>query len=81
MADCVAHADHAAAGVKHGGRHHDPLHNHLKCCARCSMVSLLPGVTAVPLALAYADAIFYTTQHDLVGRPVALDPHIPKPIA
>lgn len=77
--NCDAHAGDTFAAMRHGGQH-DPAHNHLKCCARCSMVSLLPGVVAVPAALVYGDAVFYPAQHDLVGRPVALDPHIPKPI-
>lgn len=78
--DCVSHAaDIATAG--HGGDHRGPLNNHLKCCARCSMVSLLPSVISVSVAPAFGHAIFYTAQNDLVGRLVALDPHIPKPIA
>lgn len=78
--DCDPHAADIATAT-HRGQHRAPLHNHLKCCARCSMVSLLPSVIAVPVALAYGHAVFYTAQNDLVGHLVALDPHIPKPIA
>lgn len=76
--DC---ADHMAAGATHGGHHQGPLHNHLRCCARCSMVSLLPTAILLPATFASRDAVFYTAQHDLVGLTVASDPHIPKPLA
>lgn len=79
-ADCDGHGDHAAMAAEHGGARHGPSRDHLKCCARCSMVSVLPGVAAVPVALAWGAAVFYTAPQDLVGRPVALDPHIPKPL-
>ncbi len=75
--DC---ADHLVTGAAHGGHHNGPVHNHLKCCARCSMVSLLPGAIRVPATFASGHAVFYTVQHDLIGRTVASDPHIPKPV-
>lgn len=78
--DCDSQAADIAT-TRHGSEHRSPVHNHLKCCTRCSMVSLLPSVIAVPVALAFGHAAFYTAQNDLVGRSVALDPHIPKPIA
>ena len=74
--DC---ADHLVTGPAHGGHHHGLVHNHLKCCARCSMVSLLPGAILVPATFPSGNAVFYTAQHDLVGHAVAGDPHIPKP--
>lgn len=73
---CDAHAHDA--GVRHPGQPDSPQHNRIKCCARCSVVSVLPSIAAIPVAFPYAEAIFYTAQHALVGRPVFLDPHIPK---
>lgn len=82
--EAIAHdlgcADHMVTGAAHSGHHHGPEHSHLKCCARCSMVNLLPGVILVPVTFAFRSAVFYAAQHDLVGRTVASDPHIPKPV-
>lgn len=67
--------DHLGQGQ---GAHGHIKHSRLKCCPQCVLVSLLPKVAGVPVMLAYGEASFSLTQSDLVGRSVALDPHIPK---
>jgi hypothetical protein len=79
--DCDVHSDDAVAMAEHSGQtQRGQMHNHLKCCATCTGVSLLPAVSAVPVSFSYRAAVFHTAQHDLVGHLVALDPDIPKSI-
>ena len=56
------------------------MHDHLKCCVACNLVSLVPNVAAIPVAFSYTNTAFDAAQHELVGHLVALDPGIPKPL-
>lgn len=77
---CNVTSDGLAAVVAGGGEHQGGAHNHLKCCATCTVPSVIPAVTAIPVTFAYQAAVFYTAQPHLVGHSVALDPGIPKSI-
>ena len=57
-----------------------PVHNHLKCCGTCNVVSLAADVSVVPVTFSYRAASFWTVKHFLVGYLAALDPDIPKSI-
>lgn len=70
--------DHIAGPAADAGQAHGLAHDHFKCCGWCNVVSLLPGIVAIPVTFFYATILFGTTQRDLVGHFVALDPGIPK---
>lgn len=78
--DTHVHSADAVTVGENSGQTHGGMHNHVKCCTICTVVSMLPAVAAVPATFAYKAAVFHTAQHALVGRPVALDPDIPKSI-
>ena len=76
----VAHHDRARdrVAVTDTGQTHGAAHDHLKCCGHCNVVSLLPGVVAIPVTFSYATPCFPAAQPHLVGHLVPLDPEIPK---
>ncbi len=78
--ECDVHSADVVAGAVDSGQAQHPMHNHLKCCGTCNIVSLAPNVAVIPVTFSFRMASFRKTHHDLVGHPVALDPDIPKSI-
>jgi hypothetical protein len=68
---------HATSGTTNQS-HDDGLCN--KCCAACTVASLIPTVPTAAWALLVARGMFLTRHDILVARAVPIEPGIPKPL-